>query len=114
MAGLRHLISSIHRIGRSVALLTLGLGLQFTVAAAATEAVPPLTEHAHPQQTLQGVITGFDERGDRITVRLASQHDSDFKVQDGLIFNSVRNGDRVEITVEDIGGAKTVVGLKKE
>ena len=102
MAGLRHLISSIHRIGRSVALLTLGLGLQFTVAAAATEAVTPLAEHAQ------------DQRSDRITVRLASQHDSDFKVQDGLIFNSVRNGDRVEITVEDIGGAKTVVGLKKE
>ena len=44
-----------------------------------------------------------------------STHDvsSDFKVQDGLIFNAVHDGDQVEITVENIEGAKTIVGLKK-
>jgi Cu/Ag efflux protein CusF len=39
--------------------------------------------------------------------------DSTFKVQDGLIFNAVHRGDYVEVTVENIGGKKTIVGLKK-
>jgi Cu/Ag efflux protein CusF len=47
-------------------------------------------------------------------VRLTSDVIADFKVQDGLIFDSVRSGDRVEITVETIDGTKTVVGPKKE
>jgi protein-tyrosine-phosphatase len=75
--------------------------------------VPVLAEKLPPRQTLQGVITAIDERGDRITVRLVPDNSSEFRVQDGLIFNAIRNGDRVEITVEDIEGAKTVVGLKK-
>ncbi|HMF47195.1 MAG TPA: hypothetical protein VK603_01035 [Candidatus Saccharimonadales bacterium] len=37
---------------------------------------------------------------------------ANFKVQDGLIFNAVRYGDQVEITVENIEGAKTIVGLR--
>jgi hypothetical protein len=35
-------------------------------------------------------------------------------VQDALIFDAVRYGDPVEITVENIEGAKTIVGLQKE
>jgi hypothetical protein len=35
-------------------------------------------------------------------------------VQDALVFNAVHDGDPVEITVENIQGAKTIVGLKKE
>jgi hypothetical protein len=34
-------------------------------------------------------------------------------VRDGLIFNAVRYGDQVEVTVENIDGAKTIVGLTK-
>lgn len=75
--------------------------------------VPTLAENAHPRETLQGVITGIDERNDRVSVRLVSNNDSEFKVQDGLIFNAIHNGDRVEITVENVAGAKTIVGLKK-
>jgi protein-tyrosine-phosphatase len=75
--------------------------------------VPALAEKAHPQETLLGVITAIDERNDRISVRLIPDNNSVFKVQDGLIFNAIRKGDRVEITVENVGGAKTIVGLKK-
>jgi protein-tyrosine-phosphatase len=75
--------------------------------------VPALAEKSLLQETLQGVITTVDEGGDRITMRLASDTDGDFKVQDGLIFNAVHAGDRVEITVEMVKGAKTIVGLKK-
>ncbi len=75
--------------------------------------IPALAERAHPQETLQGLITVVDERNDQIRVWLDADVSHDFKVQDGLIFNAVHSGDRVEITVEDIKGAKTVVGLKK-
>jgi hypothetical protein len=35
-------------------------------------------------------------------------------VQDGLVFDVVHNGNQVEITIENIDGAKTIVGLRKE
>jgi hypothetical protein len=44
-------------------------------------------------------------------VRLASNATGDFKVQDGLVFDVVHNGDAVELTVENIAGARTMVGL---
>jgi Cu/Ag efflux protein CusF len=76
--------------------------------------VPELSAWARPQESLKGVITTIDERNDRITLRLASNVAADFKVQDGLIFDSVRSGDAVEITVENIDGTKTIVGLKRD
>jgi protein-tyrosine-phosphatase len=76
--------------------------------------VPALAEPARPQETLRGVVTDIDERNDRITLRLTKGVSSDFKVQDALVFNAVHDGDQVEITVENIQGAKTIVGLKKE
>jgi protein-tyrosine-phosphatase len=76
--------------------------------------VPALAEPARPQEILRGVIADIDERNDRITLRLSKGASSDFKVQDALVFNAVHDGDQVEITVENIQGAKTIVGLKKE
>jgi protein-tyrosine-phosphatase len=75
--------------------------------------VPALAQQSHPRETLQGVITAVDERNDQIKIWLDSDVSSNFKVQDGLVFNSVQSGERVEITVEVLGGAKTIVGLKK-
>jgi len=76
--------------------------------------VPKLAMRTRPQETFHGVVTAIDERNDRITLRLAKDASSDFRVQDALMFDAVRYGDQVEITVEDIDGAKTIVGLKKE
>lgn len=76
--------------------------------------VPTLTERPRPQETLRGIVTSIDERNDRITLRLVKDVSRDFKVQDGLLFDAVHDGDRVEITVENIEGAKTIVGLRKE
>jgi protein-tyrosine-phosphatase len=73
-----------------------------------------LTERPGPQETLQGVVTAVDERNGRLVLRSASGVTSDFKVQDGLIFNSINDGDRVEVNVESIAGVKTVVSLRKE
>ncbi len=75
--------------------------------------MPALAAKGVPQETLQGIITAIDERNDRVSVKLAAENSKDFRVQDGLIFNAIHNGDRVEITIENIGGAKTIVGLKK-
>ena len=76
--------------------------------------VPALTERPRPQETLRGVVAGVDERNDRITLRMATNASADFKVQDALVFNAVHDGDQVEITVENIEGAKTIVGLRRE
>ena len=76
--------------------------------------VPTLTERARPRETLRGVVTGIDERNDRLTVRLASNRTSDFKVQDALVFDAVHTGDAVELIVENIAGARTIVGLTIE
>ena len=75
---------------------------------------PALATRARPQETLRGVVAEVDQRHDRITVRLTPLATADFKVQDGLLFDSVRYGDEVELTVERIDGEKTIVGLRKE
>ncbi len=74
----------------------------------ATAALMPATE------TMRGVVDRVDQGNDTLTLRLASDAKEQFKVQDGLIFNAVRFGDAVEVTVQKIAGAKTIVGLSKE
>jgi protein-tyrosine-phosphatase len=74
---------------------------------------PALEQQAHPQEKLLGMIAGVDEEKDQVTLKVDSGIDSSFKVQDGLIFNAIHRGDYVEVTVETIGGKKTIVGLKK-
>ena len=74
---------------------------------------------ARPEQIVRGMVTAIDEPNDRIALRLPNDDSEDFKVEDfkvrhGLVFNSVRFGDQVEVTVESVDGARTVVGLTKE
>jgi hypothetical protein len=76
--------------------------------------LPALAARTRPQETLRGTVTAVDERNDMITVRLAPDNAADLKVQDGLVFNSVRDGDQVEVAVESIDGVKTIVGLTKQ
>jgi len=63
---------------------------------------------------MRGVVESIDEGSDTITLRLSPETTQQFRVQDGLLFNAVRFGDPVEITVQDIAGAKTIVELKRE
>jgi hypothetical protein len=65
-------------------------------------------------ETLRGVVDSVDERNDTILIRLAPDRTEPFRVQDGLIFNAVRFGDPVEISVQRISGFRTIVGLSKE
>lgn len=71
-------------------------------------------DRAGPRATLTGTIAFVDERNDVITVRTAANATADLRVRDGLLFNAVRYGDRVEVTVETIQGAATIVGLTKQ
>lgn len=65
-------------------------------------------------ETLRGVVDSIDQGNDTIKIRLSPDTVEQFRVQDGLIFNAVRYGDRVEVTVRAIAGAKTIVDLVRE
>ncbi|KWV46911.1 hypothetical protein AS156_21060 [Bradyrhizobium macuxiense] len=67
-----------------------------------------------PTEMLRGVVDSVDEGNDTIRIRLSADKTEPFKVQDGLLFNAVRFGDPVAITVQNISGARTIVGLSKE
>ncbi|WP_076867067.1 hypothetical protein [Bradyrhizobium mercantei] len=69
---------------------------------------PPATE------TLRGVVDSVDEGSDTLLIRLSPDRTEPFKVQDGLIFNAVRFGDSVAISVQTISGFRTIVGLSKQ
>jgi hypothetical protein len=109
---------------KTAALIAVGVAMSLTVAVrAATDAVPapstmPLAApdagagNDRLAETLRGVVAAVDERNDSITLRLPSDVSTKLKVRDGLLFNAVRYGDQVEVTVENIDGAKTIVGLK--
>jgi hypothetical protein len=106
------------------ALIAGGFAMSLTMAAdAATDAAPEPSVVSAPdagagnggsREILRGVVASVDERNDRITVWLASDASADLKVRDGLLFNAVRYGDQVEVTVENIDGARTIVGLTKD
>jgi hypothetical protein len=101
----------------SWALITLGVVVQLAPPAfASTHDLDPAPAvvSARPAQTIRGMVTAIDERNDRISLRLPTDVGEDFRVQDGLVFNSVRFGDQVEVTVESIDGARTIVELKKQ
>jgi hypothetical protein len=83
------------------------------------EAIPAITQgatvaHKPGTETLRGVIDSVDQGNDTIKIRLSQDKTEQFKVQDGLIFNAVRYGEQVEVTVQNIAGAMTIVGLSKE
>jgi hypothetical protein len=65
-------------------------------------------------ETLRGIVDSVDQGNDTIRIRLSQTATEQFKVQDGLIFNAVRFGDPVRVSVQNISGFRTIVGLSKE
>ncbi|QOZ23072.1 hypothetical protein [Bradyrhizobium sp. CCBAU 51753] len=65
-------------------------------------------------QIVRGVVDSIDERSDTIRLRLSADRTEPFKVQDGLLFNAVRFGDPVAVSVQTVSGVRTIVGLSKE
>ncbi|SDF92011.1 hypothetical protein SAMN05216337_108814 [Bradyrhizobium brasilense] len=63
---------------------------------------------------LRGVVDRVDQARNNIDMRLSHDWHEMFRVQGGLIFDAVRFGDPVEISVQTIPGARTIVCLLKE
>jgi Cu/Ag efflux protein CusF len=73
------------------------------------------------QDTLKGVVATVDEASGKIGIKLSGTVGSgdattptSFKVEDGLVFNAVKPGDKVSIVVERTGDGLTIKKLTKE
>ncbi|MCA6124522.1 copper-binding protein [Bradyrhizobium sp. WSM 1704] len=64
-------------------------------------------------EMLRGTVEAIDQGTDSITIRLPSKATQQFKVQDALLFNAVRFGDEVQVSVQDIDGFRTIVALSE-
>jgi len=64
-------------------------------------------------EIISGVVASVDESTDTIKIQRSSEIVEELKVQDGLLFSAVRYGDPVQVTVENINGARTITGLVK-
>jgi Cu/Ag efflux protein CusF len=76
---------------------------------------------AFAQETLKGEIVTVDEASGKISIKLnGTVGTSDataptpFKVEDGLIFNAVKPGDKVSFTAENVAGVMTIKKLTIE
>ena len=79
---------------------------------------------AFAQQTGTGSITKIDEASGKIAIQptqsgtvganTGGASDTEFKVQDGLMFNALKPGDKVSFTATDVGGVKTITKLEKQ
>jgi Cu/Ag efflux protein CusF len=76
---------------------------------------------AYAQETMKGEIATVDEATGKIGIRLSGTVGSgdataptQFKVQDGLLFNAVKPGDKVSFSAENVNGVMTIKRLTKE
>lgn len=75
------------------------------------------------QQSMTGTISKVDEANGKVAIQptqggtvgaSSSAAAEEFKVQDGLLFNAIKPGDKVTVTVTDSGGVKTITRLEKQ
>jgi Cu/Ag efflux protein CusF len=78
---------------------------------------------AFAQQSMTGTISKVDEANGKIAIQQtqsgtvgasSSGAAEEFKVQDGLVFNAVKPGDKVSFTATETGGVKTITKLEKQ
>ncbi len=97
------------RNARAVLLVALATGLGSSWAAA-------------EELTFKGEVVKADEAAGTLTLRHdepgtvggAGGATADFKVKDGLVFNAVRAGDKVQVVVDQVDGNMTITKLQKE
>ena len=83
-----------------------------------------LCASAYAQQaTLKGEVTKVDEASGTVTLKQdqsgtvgggAGSATADYKVKDGLMFNAVKAGDKVQVTVDRVDGKPTITKLEKQ
>jgi Cu/Ag efflux protein CusF len=73
------------------------------------------------QETLKGEVATVDEASGKIGIKMSGTVGSSdvtaptfFKVQDGLVFNAVKPGDKVSFTAERAGDEMIIKDLKKD
>ena len=75
------------------------------------------------QESRLGTISRVDEANGTIAIAEAQLGTTgsgagsaaqEFKLQDGLLFNAIKEGDRISYTVEEIRGVKTITRLQKQ
>jgi Cu/Ag efflux protein CusF len=97
--------------------------MKLTMSTLAAAAAITIGSAALAQQSLTGTITGVDEPNGKVTIQQSQSGTvgansggaaDDFKVQDGLMFNALKAGDRVVFTASEIGGVKTVTKIEKQ
>jgi len=76
---------------------------------------------AYPQDTLKGEVATVDEASGKIGIKLSgtvggsdATSPTTFKVEDGLIFNAVKPGDKVSFTSERVGQDMIIKSLTKD
>jgi Cu/Ag efflux protein CusF len=97
--------------------------MKLTMSILAAAAAITIGSTALAQQSLTGTITKVDEPNGRVTIQQTQSGTvgansggaaEDFKVQDGLMFNALKAGDRVVFTANETGGVKTITKLEKQ
>ena len=80
-----------------------------------------LISGASAQQIIKGSVANIEESKGTITIQqlansvsVSSPGIEDYRLQDGLLFNALRIGDKVTFTAETINGAKTITSLSKD
>lgn len=82
-----------------------------------------LSSVALAQQSMTGTISKVDEANGKVAIQQSQSGTvgansagaaQEFKVQDGLVFNAIKPGDKVTFTVSDTGGVKTITKLEKQ
>jgi Cu/Ag efflux protein CusF len=75
------------------------------------------------QATVKGEVTKLDETTGTLTLKQdqsgtvgsgASGPTADYKVKDGLMFNAIKPGDKVQVTVDQVDGKQTITKLEKQ
>jgi Cu(I)/Ag(I) efflux system periplasmic protein CusF len=76
---------------------------------------------SYAQETLTGEVVTVDEASGKIGVKLSgtvgakdATSPTAFKVEDGLLFNAVKPGDKVSFTSERVGGEMVIKKLTKD
>jgi Cu/Ag efflux protein CusF len=97
--------------------------MKLTMSILAAAAAITIGSTALAQQSLTGTITKVDEPNGKVTIQQTQSGTvgansggaaEDFKVQDGLMFNALKAGDRVVFTANETGGVKTITKLEKQ
>ena len=76
---------------------------------------------AWAQQSFTGSVTKVDEANGKVAIQQTQAGTAaspggpeEFKVQDGLLFNTLQPGDKVAFTTSESGGVKTITKLEKQ